>query len=336
MTNIAITSRCNLACDYCFAQASVASSASASPLMNRATFERALDFVDRSAVDEIRLLGGEPTLHPDFVSFLQIALERGKPIRIFSNGRMPAPVLAFINTVAANRLSFVVNVSASVGDEQGMAELEVCLARLAERAMIGINISRPWTLSSGEGRPDPIGFLLDLVDKHGLRRSVRVGIAHPCVGFHNASLRSRDYSTVGRSVLQLEGRARERGVTLKLDCGFVPCMFPALDEAQARSIGQQTGRHCSPVLDILPDGRAIPCFPLATVLSANLEDGHTAKSVRAEFEARLGPYRVLGIVPACAGCESHTPDVCRGGCLAVAMNRLAVPDFAFEPAQGDE
>jgi hypothetical protein len=334
MTNIVISSRCNLSCDYCFAQAA-ASSASMVPFMDRSTFLRALDFVDRSAVDEIRLLGGEPSLHPDFLSFLALALGRGKPIRIFTNGRISDPVLGQIATFAADRVSFVVNVSASADDRQAMASLEACLAQLANRAMIGINISRPWSLLGGPRRPDPIGLLLDWVDRYKLRRSIRVGMAHPCVGFPNSSLRPQEYPAVGSSVLELEGRARERQVTLRLDCGFVPCMFPPLDQAQMRSIGGQLAGHCSPVLDILPDGRAIACFPLAKISSANLQAGHNAGSLRAYFEKRLGPYRLLGIGPSCAGCESRRRKSCSGGCLAVAMNRLAIPDFAFEQAGGD-
>ena len=44
--------------------------------MSRTTLSAALDLLERSGVTEARLMGGEPTLHPDFSSVVQMVLER--------------------------------------------------------------------------------------------------------------------------------------------------------------------------------------------------------------------------------------------------------------------
>jgi radical SAM protein with 4Fe4S-binding SPASM domain len=295
--------------------------------MPRNVFEQALDFVDRSDIPEIRLLGGEPTSHPDFVALVECALERGKPIRVFSNGAMPESVLSFVETIPATKISFLVNWSASLGEPAEHAALKAVLGRLGGRATLGVNLSRPWSRLAPPGISDEIGYLLDVVDDHRLERSVRIGLAHPCVGLENAFLHPNHYPPVGQRVLDLARRSGQRSVRLSLDCGFVPCMAPELLDTGFGETSRQVCGNCGPVLDILPDGRVIPCFPLASVASARLEDFENAAILRADFESRLDGYRKLGIRKACADCNFRKQGACTGGCIASAMRRLARPSF---------
>lgn len=327
MTNIAIASICNRSCDYCFAQPVGVGEALSSHFMTRAIFEQALDFVERSGIDDIRLLGGEPTLHPEFVGLLELALERGKPIRVFSNGVMPESVLRFVETIPATKISFLINLSASLGEPVAHEAVKTVLGRLGERATLGVNISRPWLRLAPPGTSDDIGYVLDLVDQHRLERNMRIGLAHPCVDFENAYLHPNQYPPAGHKVLDLARRAVQRSIRLSLDCGFVPCMAPELLDTAFGETSRQVCGNCGPVLDILPDGRVIPCFPLASVVSARLEDFENAAVMRAHFENRLAGYRELGVGKACADCDFRKQRACTGGCIASAMKRLTTPSF---------
>jgi radical SAM protein with 4Fe4S-binding SPASM domain len=327
MTNIAITFHCNRSCGYCFAQVASTREIGALSHMSRSTFVRALDFVGRSDVDQIRLLGGEPTLHPDFVSFLELALEREKPIRVFSNGSIPEATLRFVEELPADRILFVINLTASMDDEVEHNAVRSALARLGKRAMLGVNVSLPSQALGLSNRADGIGHLLELIDEHELLRNLRVGLAHPCVGFENAHLRPEQYAAAGRGILELAERATERAVRLTLDCGFVPCMVRELPDNGFEEIAQQLRGNCSPILDILPDGQVIPCFPLARVCSENLDDAESAATLRTHFGRRLAVYRELGIFKACAACAFRAHGLCSGGCVAAAMRRLRTPSF---------
>jgi molybdenum cofactor biosynthesis enzyme MoaA len=75
MANLVVADACNLKCAYCFARDHMqASKDNAAPaFISLATFEARLDFLDRSGIGEIRLIGGEPTLHPQFPEMIRRA-----------------------------------------------------------------------------------------------------------------------------------------------------------------------------------------------------------------------------------------------------------------------
>jgi uncharacterized radical SAM superfamily Fe-S cluster-containing enzyme len=62
ISNIAIVNYCNLKCPYCFAD-----NEQENPIyMSLENYIKTLDFILKNPVDGIGILGGEPTLHPDF------------------------------------------------------------------------------------------------------------------------------------------------------------------------------------------------------------------------------------------------------------------------------
>ena len=79
MANISVTAICNLRCDYCFARAALDGCSQSAPHMPLSVYERVLGFLERSGINQVRLLGGEPTLHP----------QRGPP-RLTGTEEVPA------------------------------------------------------------------------------------------------------------------------------------------------------------------------------------------------------------------------------------------------------
>ena len=111
MANICITGVCNRACTYCFAGLNVSGSARAVPYMTWETYLQALDYAQRSQADHVRILGGEPTLHPKFNAMVAEALARNLTVRVFSNGLMPERAVAFLQAVPQGKVIVLLNVN---------------------------------------------------------------------------------------------------------------------------------------------------------------------------------------------------------------------------------
>ncbi|MFP4475868.1 MAG: radical SAM protein [Desulfatibacillaceae bacterium] len=319
MANLSLTTLCNAACPTCFAAPVLGRGA---PLhMDAPTVDRALAFVG-AAQKEVRFLGGEPTLHPDFSGVLDKALARGLAVTVFTNGNIPAPALERLCD-APESVLVLVNTTA----HPAAGNLAEVLARLGSRAMAGANIA--------DRASDP-GGLLELVDRFGLARTVRLGLAHPVAGGHNRYLHPREYREIGDMVAGFAVRARERGVAVDLDCGFVPCMF---GEEGLEALGMSAadvGMRCNPLPDVLPDGSVAPCYALAPRDRLPMDGLPDADRARSLFASRLAGLRRVGIYPECGACRYRERGECAGGCLGAALDRLRGSSTArlHEPVSG--
>ena len=313
MANLSLTLRCNRACSYCFAQSASGIDHEPTRGMSREIFRAALRVLKRSGIEQVRLLGGEPTLHPDFGSFLEEGHAAGFHVLVFSNGLIDEGALCAIEKYPTAEVTVLVNVNAI---EEQTAEESAWQAktftRLGERVIVGRNIHT--------ARPE-LTPLLDLLDQYDLRRQVRLGLAHPCGGAENRYLHPKHYELAGGRIAEFILEAKSRDVGVDLDCGFVPCMFPPGFVEQYES-QTPVGMRCNPLPDLLPDGVWIPCYPLAQVWGIALTETQQTRDLQETFGQLAAAYRPLGIYPRCSTCEWRQKNRCVGGCLAAAIRRL--------------
>lgn len=102
---VMITSRCNMTCKHC-SQACTAEGDD----MSLRTFRRALRCTVRRG-DPLAIGGGEPTIHPKFWLFLQLALaeSRLETIWLATNGSMTTIALALARLAAAGAIEVVLS-----------------------------------------------------------------------------------------------------------------------------------------------------------------------------------------------------------------------------------
>ena len=321
MANLSITSSCNRSCTYCFAREADEDTHGSGPHMSPGTFTEALDLLERSGMAQARLLGGEPTLHPEFSAFVHMAVTRGLDLLIFSNGLMAEPALSALEEIPAGQVQVLINMTdAGTSGKALSTQLKGVFNRLGNRIMLGFNIYTPAA---------DFYFLSDVIREFNLSRSIRLGLAHPCLNSANQHLHPRHYNCTGDKIIKFALCTREAGIKLELDCGFVPCMF---SEEGLKVLGdtvREIGRRCNPILDILSDGRVVPCYPLSDLCSIRFSQSDDAKMLREEFERRLTPYRHIGIYRECSSCGLFTEGLCNGGCLSAAMRRLQGSDALF-------
>ncbi len=309
MSNISITLSCNRKCGYCFARGLGGETGHMSPKV----FAQALDYLERSGIRRVPVLGGEPTIHPLFGRFLDMIERRGLDLLLFSNGHMPSEALARLKRFPAQRLGILMNVEpAACQPELKDTRPRQVLESFGQAVVLGCNIHHPGI--------SPAPFL-PLIKTFGLARSIRLGLAHPCVGVENRFLHPRHYRTVGRELGVFARRALEQGVGIEFDCGFVPCMFSQEDLELFAVVGDPPGARCNPLPDFLPDGRVIPCYPLAHVCQTSCLPADASLSVRARLSEHLAVYGQTGIYGECGLCPLRQQGLCNGGCRAAALRR---------------
>jgi len=325
MANIEIAGVCNLKCSYCFAEdhMQAARTSPASAFISLELFEKRLDFLDRSGIDQARLIGGEPTLHPNFPELIHRARQRGKQIVAFSHGLMPERALACLAALPPDECTVLINMNAmKTADgpsQQEEARRYTTIKRLGPRALLGFNIYQT---------NFQLDFLLPIILDAGCRQAIRLGLAHPTPSGQNEYLHPKEYPAVGQKIVQFARAAAERGVRLEFDCGFVRCMFSDEDIETLRWARADFGWRCSPILDVdISGGQAIHCFPLAGKIQAPVTGTVDASALRNELSAKTSPYRIAGIYRECSTCLFKQRGECPGGCLGHTMRRFRQTPF---------
>jgi MoaA/NifB/PqqE/SkfB family radical SAM enzyme len=324
MANLIIADVCNMACPYCFAGQYMSSvkTNSKSSFISLETFEKRLDFLDRSNINSVRLLGGEPTLHPQFVELVRRARLRHKIIVIFSNGVIPEPVLQCLESLPVDACRMMVNMNASRKTDryarQDQKRQREVLQRLGQRAFPG------YTIFSPDFQLDP---LLQIILESGCRKKIRVGLAQPMLNAGNMYLRPKQYPLVGQRLVNIARAVAATGIKLEPDCGFVRCMFSDEDFEYLRQSADDFGCHCNAILDIGLDDSVIHCLPLSGQKVIRMGDDTIDTELRNQLNTLMQPYRSAGVYKECSTCPYKSSGVCTGGCLSAVMQRFHQPEL---------
>ncbi|MBI5210807.1 MAG: radical SAM protein [Elusimicrobia bacterium] len=319
--NVLLTQRCVRSCPYCFAHRHMAES-KAEEILPWEDLVYLADFLRASGERHISLLGGEPSLHPAFPDFLAYLRERGFSVTVFTSGIMPAETLRRTRAALAGDAEEGVWFSCNLNDPRrspgGEAEpLGRFLGEFGPRVRPGFNIYR---------EDFELGFLFELMERHDLRRSLRLGLAHPIQGVDTAVVADEGLGRLALRLLEQLPLLEESKVTANFDCGFPLCAFS--DEQLGRLVKSFGGRltfSCGPAFDVGPDMRVWSCFPLSAMGPRSIYEFDSLRDVTAYFEEEHKKARAesCGIYDRCGSC-SHRGGLCAGGCLARAMGRRAL------------
>jgi radical SAM protein with 4Fe4S-binding SPASM domain len=275
---------------------------------------RIMDFLERSDEKSLRLLGGEPTTHPQLKEIITEAIERGFHVYLFSNCMMSKSTADFLAALPRRQLSILVNVSPQARDSQKQKEqVAYALSQLGERAQLGITLTSP---------DFEYEFLFEYIDKYALRRHIRIGIAQPIVGTANEYLAPSEYRETGRNITKMAKVCYERDILIGFDCGLTLCMFSEEEIGILAKRSEGFKAVCKPIIDIGPNFDIWHCFPLSEVLNSRLENFATRNEAHRFYQELTMPYRSFGCLPQCSQCDYLRRGQCTGGCLAHAMNSL--------------
>lgn len=314
--NILISKHCNRRCSFCFARQRLGKNAvGGAPFMSRENLRRIMTFLKSSGDTNLRLLGGEPTMHPQFTDLVQEALDEGFSVHIFTNGMMPEKTADFLGAAPEGKVTLLCNVSPQANDTPPQkARLEYALSKLSRRLCVGITIT---------STKDNFDFLHQYLDTYGLQRHVRVGIGQPIVGQSNDFVPPSTYPEVGTFIMDLAEQFHSRGVLLGFDCGLTLCMFTEAQIGRLFFITEGFKMLCDPIIDVGPDMDLWHCFPLSNVLVSQIDRFANQQEIVNHYQKAVRAYKSMGCRPECLQCKYLRTRQCNGGCLAHAMNALS-------------
>ena len=224
MANIAINNYCNLQCPYCFANRYITEEQKQS--ITTEQLQRILEFLGRSSnIGRIGIIGGEPTLHPNFSEVLQTVKsfcdEHKINCTVFSNG---IHLYEYARLFKEN-VGCLVNVNhPDVVGSKNWESILKSLNRLSicsnmQNINLGVNLYS--TLRDYD-------FIFDLAESYN-KDSIRVSYVAPTCKFTNVN--KEDYYNEAKEIfLPFVEKAYNRGIKIHLDCNHIPRCFFTEDE----------------------------------------------------------------------------------------------------------
>jgi hypothetical protein len=294
--NILLTLDCNLDCAYCFARARRA--VSAGQEMTLAALESLLTSMD-PAVDEVRLMGGEPTLHSRYPEVMRLVKSFGFDVTVFTNGTqaiLHQTVPDLPDTVLLN-----LNDRRTYSESQWNAILDN-LEVLGNRAGLGYTITRP---------DIDLGEHARLIQHYGLKPMIRIGLAQPVLDGGNTYLPDDALPAAHQSVVHWADRLAAEGIRLNFDCGFTRCHFSEKEIERLVRANAALRFICRPSVDVGPGLQTWRCFAFSAKPGVDWRRFQSVEQAQTWF-ARQNHVSASE----CTDCSDHRSGWCQGGCLA--------------------
>jgi radical SAM protein with 4Fe4S-binding SPASM domain len=217
------------------------------------------------------------------------------------------------------RLTFICNLNDPAKTKSSLAEQESVrrfLFAMGHRVIPGFNIYRT---------DFDLTFLFQLINEFGLRRHIRIGMAHPIVGKKNRFISLQSFGEVISRLFSFAPIFERMRVKPGLDCGLPICQFS--DEQLAwlyRYTGGKSEFGCGPVIDIGPDMMVWPCFPLSSFHKRSVFEFNSLQEIVGFYSGIHEKIRVEtgGIYEACDLCWFREDGICRGGCVGHSVSKF--------------
>jgi len=313
MANILLTEKCVRSCPYCFAKEYLKDSKE-----NMLSWESLIyitDLFEASREKHLSLLGGEPTLHPDFVDFILYLNQRKFNVNVFTSGIMADKKLEiaeeFLLKIPVEDLSFVCNYNhpdSSTANET--KQINEFFKVFSKHTSLSFNLYQ---------KDFDFSFLVDAINKYELRRHIRLGLAQPIPGQKNECLTLNEVRGVAENLRNQLELLEQNRITIGFDCGMPLCIFSNEDIGRLFKLNQ--GRvvfSCGPAIDIGPDMQVWACFPLSNYEKKSLYDFDNVDEIKKYFFDQHCDLRKEknGIFEECQTCIYLKENLCNGGCLA--------------------
>jgi len=315
--NIVLTHQCVGSCPYCFA--SHTADRQLRPDLSFGEFEIYLDLLASSGQHIVRLLGGEPFLHPEIEKMISNVLsdDRFEHLTIFTSGFVPSKYVALL---ADKRINLVVNLNES-RDYSSAGGYEELVRKLESLANVGIVMTIGFNIFRLDFDPAYPGSMAERLGATGVRWSIAV----PAVDHSNTCLDISVKKEVVPHLLSMLQDCVTRNLVPVMDCPPEPCLFDPDQLAEfARLCPEEVRRlgRCTPVIDLLPNGEAYRCFAAGEASRVDISSFHDLDALRKHFSDTIDCGRRWACHESCRDCHYWQRGQCQGGCISENNTRL--------------
>lgn len=311
MANIVITNYCNLQCPYCFANKYITEEEKQNITLDE--LNRILEWLGRTVINRIGIIGGEPTLHPRaneiFSRVKEFAQERKTRVILFSNGiKLYRYARLFDDNFGA-----LINVNHPdvIGNEK-WKELEKSLKMIKvcngmNTTSIGINLYP---------NMKDYDYIFDLAKNYSFN-TLRVSYVAPTCQFSNVT--KDEYYTSAKDIfIPFVEKAKSLDIKVRLDCNHIPlCYFTDKEKEMMIETVENWHNYCSPVVDITPDMKGTSCFGAYELVDLSAFE-NIQEAERYFMFKKMYPKALANSGGKCSSCSKFENLSCQGGCLAFA------------------
>ncbi|MFH1868901.1 MAG: radical SAM protein [Candidatus Omnitrophota bacterium] len=327
--NILFTNYCNLKCDYCFAKGTLGGSEyTKKSYISLDNLKIALNFLKNSKQTRVGVIGGEPTLHPEFEKAFKTILDKGHEILLYSNGMIRKSVLAYLSKIKKEKWGMLLNVNIPQSySKKEWSIINETMDTLSDKIGLGHTICRP------DFRGD---FIIKLIKKYRLIKCVRLGMAAPICGHKNLYLSFNGHKKAASRVVKFAQKCNLLDIYISFDCGFLLCSFTEKEIGRLFYYNVPLTCTCTPVIDVGPDLMIWRCFATSMIWQKNLKDFKNLEEIYSFYVNKFKPFKKSGILKKCFRCKYLQRGQCVGGCLGHTLksfnvektNLLRRPDFS--------
>lgn len=272
LSEIALTYRCNLRCEFCYAGCNYqAHPVAEGEELTAEEVRRVLDSLFNEAkVPSVSFTGGEPTLVSELCDHIRYAKDLSMRVNLISNGtRIDA---AFANRLAESGLD-----SAQISLEGVTAETHnaVVHARVFDKAvaavkflkMKGVHTHTNTTINKLNLK-EILSFPVFVQEELGCDR-FSMNLMIPTGSGSRDEALCVTYSEVGDLLLKLDEESRARGVEFMWYSPVPMCMFNSI----TAGLGNKGCSACDGLISVAPNGDVLPCASYDEAVGNLLKDG---------------------------------------------------------------
>jgi len=332
--NLFITNLCNCSCSYCCVNDWITDDGRSARYMRLEDLDLVIETLKISQIGQVRLLGGEPMLHPRVHEFVKRLLEEDiTKISILTNGL--GRTEDYERIMGFEGIRWCVNVNdptTYAPDEWDLFNDNLgVLSWKGERdRVLGHGVYEEQGLFQLQlaivfYEPDQdYRYVIDLAKKYG-SPIISFDISHPSSSKTNVHVELEDMTEHKNTILDFVNDCVQEGIRPSLGCVLPPCVFTPREMAYIMLFVMGAKFSCVPSLDIMPNLDVEYCSSMrGSLTSYNLRKVGKGMTLQHVFKRLANEVEKVQKHPApyCEGCYRFEHNICQGYCLRLKSDLL--------------